>query len=140
MATTLAPEEAQRGQPGGFVQPAFENLEMTKAAGFLRQNHKYRLGNFLGMGGHKHVAERDGINQVHVPFDQYREGFLGFPPAIFPEQLYVIQFGHLSIYSRRRQKTYNYFAVETPLLPSGQSLSSGPRLAMKSGYFPTVLV
>ena len=50
------------------------------------------------------AAQRDGIDEIHVPFDERGERFFGIVTGVFRQQSDIIRFGHLPINVRRRWK------------------------------------
>jgi hypothetical protein len=62
------------------------------------------LGDILGeMRIASDLPERGGINQIHVPFHQFREGVFRIGPGKVPEKFGIGGHAH-SLYSTRQSK------------------------------------
>ena len=82
-------------------------MRLDKLRRLLRQNDEDRLRNFLGGVRMTDAAQRDGINEIHVPLDERGERRFGTVVGVFRQQGDVVRFGHLPINVRRRGKGNN---------------------------------
>ncbi len=111
MTPRFAPDEIIGRQTRGLKQPAAQRLVMPQLRRLFRQDDVDRLRDFLRVMRIAHLPQRDGINQIDVPYHQRGKRLVGIIVRILPQQRAVVRWLHSPISVRRPAKADNLFAI-----------------------------
>ena len=112
----LRAQGIRRRQPCSLIEPARQDRFAAERSGLACEDDEHRLRDFLGGVRTARLPQRDGVNQIHVPSDQFTERGLGLALRELAQQLDVIGFRHSPSNVRPREKGTE-FLIFNPLYP-----------------------
>lgn len=83
-AADFAADVSHRREPRGFIEPAGQRCVSSQRLCLAHEDDEDRLRDFLGSVGVARVAQRDGIDLVHMARDERGKGGLGVLIGVLP--------------------------------------------------------